>query len=262
VPGVARDLVRRLFGPALPLARRSVSQPVSQFYLPNLPDSSSIEESNYSPNQPPDQPTTDASVRLHAHDVTRPLWDKCVWSSLVYGLAGVYSLWLGQYALGTLQLVTCGGSTLYHLRKEAVYFNLDNIFASSLLFLTLYAGGLAIHVEDWAHCLATALGLPVAVFLIVWCGMPATLARDPCTGQGTRQCAGPHYDDWHSAWHFASGLGTVAIAHLFQRHWPQLQCGGPNFALFRDLPIVPTLCVVLALFMNIAGNWGRIMPVL
>ncbi len=205
--------------------------------------------------------TPDASVRLHAHEVERPFWDKTVCSSLVYALAGLYSLWLGQHALGTLQIVTCGGSTLYHLRKEAAFFNLDNTFASSLLFLTLYAAGVAIHVEDWSHCLATAVGLPIAVFLIVWCGMPATLARDPCTGHGLRQCAGAQYDDWHTAWHAVSGLSTMVVAHFFQRQWPDLQCGGANFALMPDLPVVPTLCVVGALLLNIAGNAGGIMPV-
>lgn len=191
----------------------------------------------------------------------RPCGDKTVWSSLVYALAGLYSFYLGQYALGTLQVVTCGGSTLYHLRREAVYFNLDNTFASSLLFLTLYAGGMAIHVEDWSHCLATAVGLPISAFLIIFCGMPATLARDPCTGYGIRQCAGAQYDDWHSAWHVVSGSATVVVAHFFQRHWPHLQCGGPNFALMPDLPVVPTLCVAAALCMNIAGNSGKVMPV-
>ena len=216
---------------------------------------------NHAAHTPQTPTKPDASVRLLAHDVQRPVWDKTVWSSLVYGFAGLYSLFLGQYALGTLQIVTCGGSTLYHLRREAVYFNLDNTFASSLLFLTLYASGAAIHVEDWSHCLATALGLPVAVFLIVFCGMPATLARDPCTGHGLRQCAGAQYDDWHTAWHVASGLGTVVTAHFFQRHWPQLQCGSPNFALMPDLPIVPTVCLLAGLLMNIAGNTGGIMPV-
>jgi len=156
--------------------------------------------------------TPDASVRLHAHEVERPFWDKTVCSSLVYALAGLYSLWLGQHALGTLQIVTCGGSTFYHLRKEAAYFNLDNTFASSLLLLTLYA-------------------------------------------------AGAQYDDWHTAWHVVSGLSTMVVAHFFQRQWPDLQCGGPNFALMPDLPVVPTLCVVGALLLNIAGNAGGIMPV-
>ncbi|GAB5033510.1 Hypothetical protein NocV09_01400440 [Nannochloropsis oceanica] len=232
----------------------------------------------------------DVTVRLQNHDIIRPYCDKLVWSSYVYGLAGLYSLYLGQYAFGTLQLVTCCGSTLYHLRKEAVFFNFDNTFASSLLLLTLYAGGLSIHVQDWAHLVATILGLPIAVFLIIFCGMPASLAREPGHGTGARGavgsgtgclpcseaarsgpdlgrpgfrlCAGAQYDDWHTAWHVVSGAGTVVTASFFQHHWPGLQCGGPNFGGgFPHLPVVPTACVVLALGMNMVGNMAGIMPV-
>lgn len=203
----------------------------------------------------------DATVRLHLHDIVRPFSDKLVWSSYVYGVAGLYSFHLGQYAFGTLQVVTCGGSTLYHLRKEAVYFNLDNTFASSLLFLTIYAGGLAIHVEDWTHCVATMMGLPIAAFLIIFCGMPATLAREHKHGPGFRQCAGAQYDTWHTAWHFVSGLGTMVTCHFFHFHWPHLQCGGPNIGALPHLPLVPTACLSLALAMNIMGNLGGVMPV-
>ncbi len=37
----------------------------------------------------------DITVRLHVHDLVRPFSDKLVWSSYVYGLAGLYSLKLG-----------------------------------------------------------------------------------------------------------------------------------------------------------------------
>ncbi|TFJ81418.1 hypothetical protein NSK_007379 [Nannochloropsis salina CCMP1776] len=203
----------------------------------------------------------DVTVRLHVDDLIRPISDKLVWSSCVYGIAGVYSLYLGQYAFGTLQIVTCAGSSLYHLRKEAVFFNFDNTFASSLLFLTLYAGCMAIHVQDWTHCFATVVGLPIAVFLIVFCGMPASLAREHKHGPGFRQCAGRQYDDWHTAWHLVSGAGTVVTAHFFQKHWPGLQCGGSNFGVLPHLPVVPTACVAFALSLNIVGNWAGVMPV-
>ena len=155
----------------------------------------------------------------------------------------------------------CCGSTLYHLRKEALYFNLDNTFATSLLFLTFYAGALAFHVKDHLQISLTLGGLPVAVFLIVYCGMPAIATRCHVSGAHIRQCAGNRYDLYHTLWHFASGLGTAKTAHFFHVHWPTLQCGGPAFAAFPHMPVVPTLSLLLGLAVNIMGNHAGIMPV-
>lgn len=46
----------------------------------------------------------DITVRLHVHDLVRPFSDKLVWSSYVYGLAGLYSLKLGTLWLCILLL--------------------------------------------------------------------------------------------------------------------------------------------------------------
>lgn len=44
-----------------------------------------------------------------------------------------------------LQLFTTVGSTLFHLTRETKFFNLDNVFATSLLITTLWGFFLAIH---------------------------------------------------------------------------------------------------------------------
>jgi len=56
--------------------------------------------------------------------------------------------------------------------------------------------------------------------------------------------------------------GTAMNAFFFSRHWPELQCGGGNCPFFPALPIIPTVSVLLAFAVNLAGNIAGIMPVL
>ncbi|CAN0519622.1 unnamed protein product, partial [Scytosiphon promiscuus] len=44
-----------------------------------------------------------------------------------------------QYGIAALQLMTTIGSTLFHLTRETKCFNLDNVFATSLLLTTVWA---------------------------------------------------------------------------------------------------------------------------
>lgn len=45
---------------------------------------------------------------------------------------------LVQYGIAVLQLMTTIGSTSFHLARETKFFNLDNVFATSLLCTTLW----------------------------------------------------------------------------------------------------------------------------
>lgn len=49
-----------------------------------------------------------------------------------------------QYGIAALQLMTTIGSTLFHLTRETKFFNLDNVFATSLLSTTVWSLYLAI----------------------------------------------------------------------------------------------------------------------
>lgn len=49
-----------------------------------------------------------------------------------------------QYGIAALQLLTTIGSTLFHLTRETKFFNLDNVFATSLLSTTVWGLYLAI----------------------------------------------------------------------------------------------------------------------
>lgn len=58
-----------------------------------------------------------------------------------------------------------------------------------------------------ALCLMAA-GFPVAAFLIIYCGMPASVVA--CGGGcQKRHCTGEQYDLWHTVWHITSGLGKA-----------------------------------------------------
>ena len=88
------------------------------------------------------------------------------------------------------------------------FFNFDNIFATSLLFNTLWATYMAGKIRDHSYLTFAALGLPLAAFLIVYCGMPASIG---CSASGCRErkCLGVRYDFYHALWHLASGLGEA-----------------------------------------------------
>lgn len=49
-----------------------------------------------------------------------------------------------QYGIAALQLMTTVGSTLFHLTRETKFFNLDNVFATSLLSTTAWGLYLAV----------------------------------------------------------------------------------------------------------------------
>ena len=105
--------------------------------------------------------------------ISRPWSDKLVWTSFIYGIACLYSHSIKQYGLGSLQAICCVGSTLYHLHREAMYFNMDNIFATALLFCTIHSIILAVTIRDYYYLLFSVTGLPLAAFFIIASGMPA-----------------------------------------------------------------------------------------
>lgn len=99
-----------------------------------------------------------------------------VWSNIVYILSGAYSISCQQYVFGAVQFVTGFCSALYHLHKESCYFNLDNIFATMCLFSYLYTWTSSFEY-DMIFFFFGMLGMPVAAFVIIGCGLPADIVR-------------------------------------------------------------------------------------
>jgi len=140
------------------------------------------------------------------------LWiDKLVITSTVYALASVYALVSNQNQFSLMCLMTSIGSTLYHLSSETMYFNLDNIFATSLFLVFLYTlVSSYYHHEMYFHL--GMVGLPVSLFLLVHCGMPADIVINYCSEDSNRikYCTRTnrhHYELLHNVWHLASCVG-------------------------------------------------------
>lgn len=174
------------------------------------------------------------------------------------------------------------GSTIYHRNREAVYFNIDNVFATSLL--VAYGWSLYLSYGIYDEYFAFGLiGIPVAIFLLVYCGMPAEISivngstsQSFCCTRSDR----PLYNSVHAVWHLASGCGPILSVWLFaalsQEHSARMILNGGVgtehmvmgsvqslewrvwFPL--SLPVVPTVALLAGVALNATGNLLGIMP--
>eukprot|EP00903_Cladosiphon_okamuranus_P013319 g12414.t1 len=197
--------------------------------------------------------------RLEASEKRRPLTDMLVWTSFVYLVPSVYGLYTHQYGIAALQLMTTIGSTLFHLTRETKFFNLDNVFATSLLSTTLWSLYLAIRHRIWWYVATVGLGGPFAIFCIVRCGMPGLVCAHP-TGHGLCRRSNPEYDFFHMLWHLSSGPGTLVTIHFFEVYFPAEEAGGGWFYYFPDVPVVPTVALAVGGLINLYGNRVGVMP--
>ena len=199
-------------------------------------------------------------------------------TSLVYFLPAVWGVAVGEWHMAFLCAATCFSSCIYHRHREAVYFNLDNVFATSLL--SSYAWSLYLsygtHEEYFIFGL---VGIPVAIFLLVYCGMPADIAimkevisSPMCCIRSDR----PLYNSIHALWHMASGVGPILSLYLFytisQEHnssqlivditLQQKMVMGSVLSVDKwgYLPVVPTVALLSGVVLNIVGNFVGVMP--
>ena len=194
-------------------------------------------------------------------------------SSLIYLFGSIFSFTQNQYYLALLQGFTWISSSLYHLSEESMFFNLDNIFANSLLLIFLWATFWSFFFNSYILT-AFVVGLHLAAFLFIYCGMPADLIEESTTIKATSKLRGSkfrrqlnlRYGYYHSLWHIVSGIGPFLCTLFFQRY-----CGDgitPGLVMcegFLDkylvFPAVPTISLVLGVLANILGNIFGIMPV-
>lgn len=157
----------------------------------------------------------------------RPWSDKLVTTSMIYAVAGVYAGYYGLYNIALNCVITSCGSVMYHRHREAQYFNLDNVFASSMVLM--YGVTLASSLSRLReYFLFGCLGLPVASYLLVTCGMPAEITAVNTDKKSTIKkylyevtqyevvaslCCirsdNPTYELLHTLWHLASGVGPI-----------------------------------------------------
>ena len=154
---------------------------------------------------------------------TRKWGDVLVTSSLLYGATFFYAIYTDQPIMAFLCVMTSSGSILYHRHRESMYFNLDNIFAMGQLLIYGWSLFLAFTNDNEVseYLLIGVIGIPVAIFLLVYCGMPAEISWNESKGCCIRSSSSI-YDFVHSIWHIVSGLGpginiviSVRILFLF-----------------------------------------------
>lgn len=193
--------------------------------------------------------------------------DKLILTSLIYLAAAVFAIYLGETYIATLCTFTCAGSVLYHRNYEMRYFNLDNIFATSLVVVFSYTLLSAFFACQEIFLLGV-LGLPLASFLLVYCGMPAdiTISADrSCCVRKSR----PMYDVVHTLWHLVSGAGPL-LSVLYFHSLRSGQHSLMGFAIERspshpqwtalDAFAMALTAVCAGVLVNVAGNVIGIMP--
>ena len=141
-------------------------------------------------------------------------------TSLVYFLPSLYGVAVGEWHMAFLCAITCVGSSIYHRNREAVYFNLDNVFATSLLVTYVWSLYIAYGIYE-AYFIFGLVGIPVAIFLLIYCGMPAEISIGKqildapfCCVRSDR----PLYNSVHALWHIASGCGPLLSVWMFSNY--------------------------------------------
>ena len=169
------------------------------------------------------------------------------------------------------------GSSIYHRNREAIYFNLDNIFATSLLVSYCWSLCIAYGAYE-AYFIFGLVGIPVAIFLLVYCGMPADITIIKNASPGPLCCTRsdrPLYNSVHALWHVASGCGPLLSVWMFSNYAadhgnmqilsgikPETMVMGSAvcFDSWGWMPVVPTTALLLGVLLNLTGNYFGVMP--
>jgi len=195
----------------------------------------------------------------------RNIFDKLVISSLSYGLMGLLAIYNNESIFGVMLIFTSICSASYHYHYEAIYFNADNILATSIgvIYLrTLYISFIYYH-DNELLCISGTLGLFIAAFLLVYCGMPAiiTIKSDCCI-----RSINPFYAFIHTIWHIISSLGPL-FSILITQYLKNNNIVSSNSILGSDyyildlFPLWPTISILIGTLLNCFGNIFGIMPV-
>lgn len=219
--------------------------------------------------------TSDNSKLIGSATGERVWTDKLICTSGVYGIASLYAIFAMQYFFALLCGITCIGSTYYHKYREMKYFNCDNIFATALLVIYVWSLYHAFINDAEVYFNSGYLSL-VAIFLLVYCGMPADITFTEEKPQCCIRSGRPEYDTYHAAWHITSGLGLLLSIWYFAEVDNDMNrnsnidltcfCGraimGSSYYLdcHECFPVVPCLALGVSIFINMLGNAIGVMP--
>ncbi len=193
-------------------------------------------------------------------ELWRPWYDMLVWTSLVYAVPAVYAFSVRQYSMSILLGGTTVGSTLFHLTRETMFFNLDNVFAMSTFFLVIWALVCSIRLQEWWFVLYIMVFGPMSILFNLACGLPGVICCSKHDATITTRVSSPRYAFFHIFWHIVSGSVVTCITHFLATSYPDMDAGGLQFSLIPDLPIVPTVAFASSLGVNLYGNYVGFMP--
>lgn len=129
--------------------------------------------------------------------------DKLVVTSGIYIVSGVVSAAAGQWTCGALQVSAGIASTAYHKSKETRFLHLDALVSSTLGLIAIWV--ITHAYSSWALFLIPAIiQLIFCAFSWIYCGLPGS----------------PRYDDWHTYWHYASGISTAGTSAYLLMYIP------------------------------------------
>uniref|UniRef100_A0A7S3HNL6 Uncharacterized protein n=1 Tax=Spumella elongata TaxID=89044 RepID=A0A7S3HNL6_9STRA len=203
--------------------------------------------------------------RSFVGSVDRNWNDQLMTTSSSYLLSAVFAFSYGQFEIALICFITYIGSSLYHRHREMEFFNLDNIFATSLLFTCVYTLVSSYFTHE-IYFIIGLMGLPTAMFLIVYCGMPADIRFKDIPGLEVVCCVRTGrelYDTVHALWHLASSVGpcmAVWYFHFKANEYDKTDMSDLNKLDDQIISRLPYLALSLSIFANIAGNIDGIMP--
>lgn len=141
---------------------------------------------------------------LHHRHCRREWADGLLFSNVVYALAGLVSLWCGQYFCALFQFGAAIASTAFHRSKETKYLLVDATISSTLAVVFIY---FAMHVlkNEWYGILAIKLTQgAMCIFTWLYCGLPGS----------------ERYEVWHQRWHYVSGFTTITTTLFLAMYLP------------------------------------------
>ena len=206
------------------------------------------------------------------------MFDLLVITSLIYAIAGAFAYYMEEYVFSVLCMITWVSSSLYHYYGEQLFFNFDNIFATSLLIIygwSFYSSVVHHVLPTYAAC--GILGLPLSLYFLAASGMPGEIQilRQSLT---CLRCQPEKYSLLHSVWHIVGGLGLLLPSWFFHSYRKAVEpthgCAHTNLFFSGPLttgsfcyldeslyfPVIPTIALFVSLLINLLGNALNIMP--
>ena len=195
----------------------------------------------------------------------RNVLDKLVVTSFSYALVGILAVYYNEPIFAIMLVFTSICSATYHYHYEGIYFNADNILATSVavIFIRTLILSFMYYDDNEILCITGTVGLFIAAFLLVYCGMPAVITE--LNGCSVRNI-NPAYALIHSVWHLISGFGPLfsilTLQNLKQNDIiSKSSILGSDYYILDFFPFWPTVSILIGILVNGLGNSMGIMPV-